>query len=68
MLSPLTRGYGSWDGVHFDPYSDQHAEVCGTIFYVILFHNFNLVINKYIHLIIHFKILIEISYVKLMYC
>nr|XP_022293236.1 golgin subfamily A member 6-like protein 22 isoform X10 [Crassostrea virginica] len=26
MLSPLTRGYGSWDGVHFDPYSDQHAE------------------------------------------
>eukprot|EP00105_Crassostrea_gigas_P036391 XP_019920539.1 PREDICTED: golgin subfamily A member 6-like protein 22 isoform X10 [Crassostrea gigas] len=26
MLSPLTRGYGSWDGMHYDPYSDHAAE------------------------------------------
>lgn len=26
MLSPLTRGYGSWDGIHYDPYSDHAAE------------------------------------------
>ncbi|XP_056015845.1 trichohyalin-like isoform X13 [Ostrea edulis] len=26
MLSPLTRGYGSWDGAHYDPYSDHATE------------------------------------------
>ncbi|XP_061169189.1 calponin homology domain-containing protein DDB_G0272472-like [Saccostrea echinata] len=26
MLSPLTRGYGSWDGAHYDPYSDHASE------------------------------------------